>query len=113
MKIASCVGAIVLTLLIRNTCIQNIRGIKVRFHNLGYCDEEGATPIVPFTPGLQEDDMMDRLMDEQDQMEEGDDGDDMMNMEESEMMMEEEEMMMEQEEMMMEPEEMMMEKEPE
>lgn len=47
MELASCFAAVILTLAIRNTCLQNASRAKVRFHNLGYCDEDGSTPVLP------------------------------------------------------------------
>ena len=47
MELASCLGVVVLTVLIRNTCVQNASSAKVRFHNLGFCDETGDTPVQP------------------------------------------------------------------
>jgi hypothetical protein len=51
------VATMLVTTIVRNTFIQNIKGVKIRFYNLGYCDETGSKPFIP-------DSMRDNMMDE-------------------------------------------------
>ena len=60
-----CLGVLLLCFLVRNTCIQNSKSIRVRFHNLGYCEEESSEPVVPRAPSSMmggADEQMERLM---------------------------------------------------